>query len=163
MNSTTGYRLNKWKSRSSGCAKECGKGFRYQLTPCVHCADTTSATCTERTSPPNHQCVVLHYEYEYAHTTFPSTSCSNTTCTYPMYCSVDSVYQEHFIVYPSNRNTTLPNDFCLVDKRSSRKYVYLIFALVLISVGALICFSAFLRACRSRRAPRVVSNVHPKI
>ena len=140
---------------SSGCIKKCGKGFRYQLTPCVHCENTNSPTCTARKGPPNHQCVVLHYEY--AHISFPSTNCSNTTCTYPMYCSVESVYEEHSIV-----NTTTANDFCLAERRRSRKYVYLIFAMV-ISVGSFIFINSFHRVYRSRRAPPVISNVIPEI
>ena len=159
MNSTITYRQKEWKRRSGDCVKECGKGFLYQLTPCVNCANTTSATCTAHKGPPNHQCVVLHYEYAYAHTTFPSTYCSNTTCTYPMHCSV---YQEDFIVYPSDMNTTVPNDFCLADKRSGRKYMYLIFALVFISVGAFICFTTLRRACSSRKTPPVISNGEPE-
>ena len=40
--------------------------------------------------------------------------------------------------------------------------MYLIFSLVFISVGGFICFNAFRRACRSRRAPPVISNVLPE-
>ena len=151
MNSTRGHRIKEWKSRS--CIK---KGFLYQLTPCVNCADTTSPTCTDRRVPSNYQCVVLRYAQ--------NTRSSTTNCsTYPIYCSVDNSHQQHFVI-PPNMNSTGENDFCLADRRS-RKFLLLIVAPVVV-IAAFICFNVFCCTCRPKRrrvpvsaTPSVISDI----